>query len=76
MNPSEPLKAAELLARNLRRLREERGLTIDDLGRATGIGAIRLAAIEAATAQAHLDEISLLALGLGVRIAAVFDDKG
>lgn len=45
MNPSEPLKAAELLARNLRRLREERGLTIDDLARATGIGAIRLGAI-------------------------------
>ena len=73
MNPSEPLKAAEILARNLRRLRAERGLTLDDLARVTGIGAIRLAAIEAATAQAHLDELSLLTLGLGVRIAALFD---
>ena len=48
MNPSEPPKAAELLARNLRRLREERGLTIDDLARLTGIAARRIEAIEAA----------------------------
>lgn len=73
MNPSQPLKPAELLARNLRRLRAERGLTIDDLGRATGIARGRLQAIEGATAYAHLDEVSLLALGLGVRIAALFD---
>lgn len=72
MSPTEPLKAAELLAHNLRRLREERSLTIDDLSRATGIVASRLAAIETATAQAHLDEVSLLAIGLGVRIAALF----
>lgn len=75
MNPSEPLPAAKLLARNLRRLREQHGLTIDDLSRATGIAASRLAAIEMATAQAHLDEVSLLALGLGVRIAALFATK-
>jgi len=72
MNPSEPLKAAELLARNLRRLREERGLTIGDLARLTGISAARLMSIEAASTQAHLDEVSLLAIGLGVRIAAFF----
>lgn len=73
MNPSEPLKAAELLARNLRRLREERGLTIDDLVRLTGIATARLDAIEGATAVARLDEVSLIALGLGVRIAALFN---
>lgn len=73
MNPSEPVKAAKLLARNLRRLREERGLTIDELVSLTGIAAGRLQAIEAASAHAHLDELSLLALGLGVRIAALFD---
>ena len=72
MNSFEPPKAAELLARNLRRLREERGLTIDNLSRATGIVASRLAAIETATAQAHLDEVSVLAVGLGVRIATLF----
>ena len=72
MNSFEPPKAAELLAGNLRRLREERGLTIDDLSLATGIVAPRLAAIETATAQAHLDEVSVLAVGLGVRIAALF----
>ncbi|WP_293806278.1 helix-turn-helix transcriptional regulator [uncultured Bosea sp.] len=75
MNPAKPLSAAEVLARNLRRLREQHGLTIDDLSRATGIAASRLAAIEMATAQAHLDEVSLLALGLGVRIAALFATK-
>lgn len=68
----QPLSAAELLARNLRRLRKERGLTIDDLARLTGIAAARLDAIETATAQAHLDEAGLLALGLGVRIASLF----
>ncbi|MGN6095047.1 MAG: helix-turn-helix domain-containing protein [Bosea sp. (in: a-proteobacteria)] len=72
MNPSEPPKAAELLARNLRRLREERGLTIDDLARLTGIAARRIEAIEAAAADARLDEVGLIALGLGVRIAALF----
>lgn len=72
MNPPKPLSAAELLARNLRRLREERSLTIDDLSRTTAIVASRLSAIETATAQAHLDEVSLLAIGLGVRIAALF----
>ncbi|MFC5422186.1 helix-turn-helix domain-containing protein [Bosea eneae] len=72
MNSFEPPKAAELLARNLRRLREERGLTIDNLSRATVIVASRLAAIETATAQAHLDEVSVLAVGLGVRIATLF----
>ena len=72
MNPSEPLPAAQLLARNLRRLREERGLSIDDLARRTGIAAKRLAAIEAASAQARLDEVSLLAVALGVRIGALF----
>ncbi len=72
MNPAEPLKAAELLARNLRWLREERGLTIDDLARLTGIAARRIGAIEAAAADAHLDEVGLIALGLGVRIAALF----
>lgn len=72
MNPAKPLSAAEVLARNLRRLREERSLTIDDLADRTGIAAYRLAAIETATAQAHLDEVTLLAAGLGVRIATLF----
>ncbi len=72
MNPSQPLPASKLLARNLRRLREERGLSIDDLSRLTGIGTDRLDAIEAGRVHAHLDEVSLLALGLGERIAALF----
>lgn len=75
MNPPTPLSTKELLARNLRRLREERSLTIDDLAGRTGIVASRLTAVERATAQAHLDEVSLLALGLGVRIAALFATK-
>jgi len=72
MNPTQPLSAAELLARNLRHLREERGLTIDDLARLTGIAAARLDGIERATAQVRLDELSLLARGLDVRIAVLF----
>jgi transcriptional regulator with XRE-family HTH domain len=72
MNPAKPLSATELLARNLRRLREERGLTIDDLAGRTGIAAKRLAAIELATAQARLDDVARLAEALGVPIAALF----
>lgn len=72
MNPSQPLSAAELLARNLRRLRDERSLSVDDLVHLTGIAPTRLAAIEAATAQARIDEVNRLALVLGVRIAAFF----
>ncbi len=72
MNPSKPMPAAELLARNLKRLRDERGLSTEDVVRLTGITAIRLEAIEAAATQAHLDEVSRLAPALGVRIAALF----
>ncbi|WP_306222645.1 helix-turn-helix domain-containing protein [Bosea beijingensis] len=72
MNPSEPLPAALLLAHNLRRLRDERGLSIDDLAGRTGVAAKRLATIEAATSQALIDEVGIIALGLGVRIAALF----
>ncbi len=72
MNPAKPLPAAELLARNLKRLRDERGLSPDDVVRLTGIAAIRLEAIEAATTQAHLDEVGLLAVALGVRIGTLF----
>lgn len=76
MNPSEPVKAAKLLARNLRRLREQRGLTIEALSRATGLSVQRLVKIEAARRDARLDELTLIALGLGVRIVALFDDTG
>ena len=73
MNPSRPLSATELLARNLRRQRLERGLTSDDLAKASGIAVTRLKAIEATTAQARLDDLSRLARALGVPIAALFD---
>ncbi|PZR85534.1 MAG: hypothetical protein DI537_30660 [Stutzerimonas stutzeri] len=72
MNPSEPSPATELLARNLRRLRDERGLSIDDLARRTGLAAKRLAAVEMATAQARLDDVARLAEALGVPMAALF----
>lgn len=75
MNPSKPMPAAALLARNLKRLRDERGLSTDDVVRLTGISAIRLEAIEAATAQAHLDEVGLLAVALGVRIGTPFAEE-
>lgn len=71
MKPSKP-SASELLARNLKRLRVDAGLTVVDLSGRTGIAAERLAAIEAASAQAHLDELSLLARALGVGVAALF----
>lgn len=73
MNPSPSPSATELLARNLRRLRLERGLSIDDLGCLTSITKPRLAAIETMTAQARLDDLSRLARALGVPIAALFD---
>lgn len=76
MNPSKPVKAAELLARNLRRLREERHVTIEALSRATGLSVQRLVEIEAARRDVPLDELTLIALGLGVRIVALFDDTG
>lgn len=72
MNQAKPLSATELLARNLRRQREERSLTIDDLAGRAGIAASRLAAIEMATAQARLDDVARLAEALGVPIAALF----
>lgn len=72
MNPAKPLPAAELIAGNLKRLRDERGLSLEDVVRLTGISATRLEASEAATARAHFDEVGLVALALGVRIATLF----
>lgn len=71
MKPSKP-SASELLARNLRSLREDAGLTIRYLGARTGIAVKHLAAIEAASEQGHLDELTLLAAALKVDIAALF----
>lgn len=75
MNPSEPLAVRDLLARNLKHLREQRGLTALQVSQLSGIAPKRLEAIEASAAAARLNELTLFALVLGVRVAALFADE-
>lgn len=71
--PDKPnLGARKLLGRNLRRLRQERDLGLDDLSGMTGIAATRLDAIEDGRADIRLDAIDRLAAALDVPVRRLF----
>ncbi|MFZ5682991.1 MAG: helix-turn-helix domain-containing protein [Pseudomonadota bacterium] len=62
-----------ILARNLRRLRLERGLSQDDLAAEAGIRQALVSAIEVATANPTLESLDRLASALKIDMAALFD---
>ena len=62
-----------ILARNLRRLRLERGLSQDDLAAEAGIRQALVSAIEVATANPTLESLHRLASALKIDMAALFD---
>ncbi len=64
--------ARELLARNLRRIRQERGLTQETLSHLSGVMQSHLSEIEAGKRNASVDLIGAIALALGVPVAALF----
>lgn len=66
--------ARDLLARNVRRIRLERGLTQETLSHSTGVMQSHLSEIEAGKRNATVDLIGAIALALGVPVAALFDE--
>ena len=67
--------ARDLLARNLRRIRQERGLTQETLSHASGVMQSHLSEIEAGKRNASIDLIGAIALALEVPVAAMFVER-
>jgi XRE family transcriptional regulator, fatty acid utilization regulator len=61
---------SEQLGLELRRIREERGLTVEELAEKSGISATTVRAVERGTREAHGDTVAKLAKPLGL----TFDD--
>ena len=68
-------RARALLARNLRRLRLERGITQERLSHESGIMQSHLSEIEAGKRNASIDLIGAIALALAVPVAALFEER-
>lgn len=62
-----------ILARNLRRLRLERGLSQDDLAAEAGVRQALVSAIEVATANPTVKSLDQLATALKVDVSVLFD---
>lgn len=67
--------ARSLLARNLRRIRRERGLTQEALSHESGVMQSHLSEIEAGKRNATVDLIGAVAFALKVPVAALFDEN-
>ena len=63
-----------LLARNLRRIRHDRGMTQEALSQESGLRQAHLSEIEAGKRNVSLDNISAIAHGLGVPVIRLFED--
>jgi transcriptional regulator with XRE-family HTH domain len=77
-HPTDPAVAAEVdpphfLARNVYRLRKERGLTQEQLAEAVGVRQPRIAEVERGDANPRLATLAKLAHALGVPVWALLD---
>ena len=68
-------RARALLARNLRRIRLERGITQERLSHDSGVMQSHLSEIEAGKRNASVDLIGAIALALAVPVAALFEEQ-
>lgn len=68
------LVAGQALARNLRRIRLERALSLSALGRAAGVSKATLSGLERGTGNPSIDTVWSLAQALNVPFGALFDD--
>jgi transcriptional regulator with XRE-family HTH domain len=73
MAKREILSTKRILARNLRRLRLERGWSQDDLAAEAGVRQALVSAIEVATANPTLESLDRLTSALKVDMATLFD---
>ncbi len=67
------LSTKRVLARNLRRLRLERGISQDDLAAEAGMRQALVSAIEVGTANPTLESLDRLAIALKIECAALFE---
>jgi len=67
--------AREIFARNLRRLRRERGVTQEQLSHITGLNQSYVSEIEAGKRNVSIDNIDALAKALGVAIEVLFENR-
>ena len=70
------MKLGEVVARNVRRLREQRGLSQDELGERAGITRNYVGMIERRESSPSIDVIEKLAKALGVSPTGLFEEKG
>lgn len=69
---AERARSVEALGAEVRQLRKTRGLTLDDLSRASGMSLSHLSAIERGTVNASLDKLTRIAMALDVPMAWFF----
>lgn len=70
------MPASDLIARNLRRFRQERALSMSELARQAGLSKQTIAGIEAGHANPTVDTLEELARTLGVSIRALMSELG
>lgn len=63
---------AQQLAEHLQKLREAAGLTVEQLAARAGLDRDRVILIESGTVDQGLEELTLYAHGLGMRLSTVF----
>ena len=70
-----PNTARSTLARNLRRIRLERGLTQETLSHESGVMQSHISEIEAGKRNASVDLVGALALALAVPVSEFFEER-
>lgn len=65
--------ANEIMGRNVRRLREGRQLTQEDLAHMSGLHAPAVGRVERAAADSRVSTVERLAEALGVSVASLFE---
>jgi transcriptional regulator with XRE-family HTH domain len=68
------IHARRILARNVRRLRDERGWNQEVLADAAGLTQSQISKIEGADLNLTIDTLQDLAMGLGKRVAELFEE--
>lgn len=75
MERSDPKATRQVLARNVRRLRTERGLSQEVLADEVGLRQAQVSEIESGANNITLDNLHRLAVVLGVRPCELIDDR-
>jgi len=75
MERSDPKATRRILARNVRRLRTERGLSQEELAQEVGLRQAQISEIESGSNNITIDNLHRLAVALGVRACDLIDDR-